>query len=156
MWGILDQLERTCRKREKKRRSRRKSTKGIVKYCCIDCVITFYRMNRVHIYSLNSLAGYGTQNLLEKKHLNKLILRYTDPNSLSVESLLIALADPSMPSPIFVHAWCAIGYNIPTLNRHAYLPYFHYFSLARGPIPATKPHASLHCTKYQLPCHILF
>ena len=62
-------------------------------------------MDGVHIYSLDSLAGYGTTNLLEKKHLNKLILRYTDSNSLSVESMLIiALADPSMPSPIFVHA----------------------------------------------------
>jgi len=46
-------------------------------------------MDGVHIYSLDSLAGYGTPNLLEKKHLNKLILRYTDSNSLSVESLLI-------------------------------------------------------------------
>ena len=53
-------------------------------------------MDGVHIYNLDILAGYGTPNLLEKKHLNKLILRYTDSNSLSVESLLIiALADPS-------------------------------------------------------------
>ena len=53
-------------------------------------------MDGVHIYNLDILAGYGTPNLLEKKHLSKLILRYTDSNSLSVESLLIiALADPS-------------------------------------------------------------
>ena len=32
----------------------------------------------VHIYSLDNLAGYDTPNLLTKKYLNKLILRYTD------------------------------------------------------------------------------
>ena len=37
-------------------------------------------MDGVHIYNLDILAGYGTPNLLEKKHLNKLILRYTDSN----------------------------------------------------------------------------
>jgi len=53
-------------------------------------------MDGVHIYNLDILAGYGTPNLLEKKHLYKLILRYTDSNSLSVESLLIiAFVDPS-------------------------------------------------------------
>ena len=53
-------------------------------------------MDGVHIYSLDNLSGYGISNLQKKKYLNKLILRYMDSNSLSVESLLIiALADPS-------------------------------------------------------------
>jgi len=37
-------------------------------------------MDGIHIYSLDILAGYGTPNLLEKKYLNKLILRDTDSN----------------------------------------------------------------------------
>ena len=48
-------------------------------------------MNKVHIYSLDSLAGYGTQNLLKKKYLNKLILKYMDSNFLSREPSLIKL-----------------------------------------------------------------
>ena len=51
----------------------------------------------VHIYSLDNLAYYDIPNLLEKKYLIKLILRYIDSNSPSVESLLLKLpADPSM------------------------------------------------------------
>ena len=37
----------------------------------IDRVINLYTINEVHIYSLDTLAGYGTSNLLEKKYLNK-------------------------------------------------------------------------------------
>ena len=51
-------------------------------------------MNMVHIYSLDSLASYGTQNLLKKKYLNKLILRYMDSDFLSTESSLIKLPPP--------------------------------------------------------------
>ena len=54
-------------------------------------MITFYRMNMVHIYSLDSLDGYGTQNLLKKKYLNKLILRYTDSNFPYIKSMLMKL-----------------------------------------------------------------
>ena len=35
-------------------------------------------------------------------------------------------------------------YNIPIPNQHACLTYLHYFSLARGLIPATRLHISLH------------
>jgi hypothetical protein len=45
----------------------------------------------VYIYSLDNLVGYGTPNLLEKKYLNKLILRYIDSNFSCVESLLLKL-----------------------------------------------------------------
>ena len=50
-------------------------------------------MDGVHIYSLGSLAGYGTSNLLENKYLNKLILRYIDSIFPSIESLLLKLLD---------------------------------------------------------------
>ena len=53
-------------------------------------------MNMVHIYSLDSLASYGTQNLLKKKYLNKLILQYMDSNFLSTESSLIKLLPSRM------------------------------------------------------------
>ena len=63
--------------------------------CFVDRVINLLQWMRVHIYSLDSLAGYGTQNLLEKKYQNKLIPRYIDSNFLSIESLLMKpLADP--------------------------------------------------------------
>ena len=61
-------------------------------------VINSSTMDGVHIYSQDNLAGYGTSNLLEKKYLNELILKYIDSNFLYVESLLMnPLANPSAP-----------------------------------------------------------
>jgi hypothetical protein len=54
-------------------------------------VINSSTMDGVHIYSQDNLAGYGTSNLLEKKYVNKLILRYVDSNFPSIESLLLKL-----------------------------------------------------------------
>ena len=45
-------------------------------YFVLIDVINSSTMDGVHIYSLDNLVGYGTPNLLEKKYLNKLILRY--------------------------------------------------------------------------------
>ena len=67
------------------------------KCVCIGRVTKLLQWTEVHIYSLDNLAHYGIPNLLEKKYLIKLILRYIDSNSPSVESLLLKLpADPSM------------------------------------------------------------
>ena len=80
MWCVLDQLERTRQKRKEKWRSRRKVNCRLkVEFVCWSCDKSFI-MDGVHIYSLDILAGYSTPNLLEKKYLNKLILRYTDSN----------------------------------------------------------------------------
>jgi len=54
-------------------------------------VINSSTMDGVHIYSVDNLVSYGTPNLLEKKYLNKLILRYIDSNFPCVESLLLKL-----------------------------------------------------------------
>ena len=40
----------------------------------------------VHIYSLDNLASHAIPNLLKKKYLNKLILRYMDSKFPCVES----------------------------------------------------------------------
>ena len=60
-------------------------------YFVLIDVINSSTMDGVHIYSQDNLAGYGTSNLLEKKYLNKLILRYIDSNFSCVESLLLKL-----------------------------------------------------------------
>ena len=49
-------------------------------YFVLIDVINSTTMDGVHIYSVDNLVSYGTPNLLEKKYLNKLILRYTDSN----------------------------------------------------------------------------
>jgi hypothetical protein len=58
----------------------------------------------VHIYILDNLASHRTQNLLKKKYLNRLILKYMDSNFLSLESSSInLLLDPSVPRPIHMY-----------------------------------------------------
>ena len=61
-------------------------------YFVLIDVINSTTMDGVHIYSLDNLVSYGTPNLLEKKYLNKLILRYIDSNFRSIESLHIKLS----------------------------------------------------------------
>ena len=45
-------------------------------YFVLIDLINSSTIDGVYIYSLDNLVGYGTPNLLEKKYLNKLILRY--------------------------------------------------------------------------------
>ena len=59
-------------------------------YFVLIDVINSSTMDGVHIYSLDNLVGYGTPNLIEKKYLNKLILRYMD-SDFSTESLSMKL-----------------------------------------------------------------
>ena len=91
MWGVFNQLERTREEKENDEVADKKvNCERIVKLCLLD-VYNILQWTRVHIYSLDNLAGYGTPNLLEKKYLNKLILRYIYSSFPSVESLLLKL-----------------------------------------------------------------
>ena len=79
MWDVLDQLERTRRKK-KKRRSCRKSAKGIVKCLLYWMCIKFFRSRTTDIYSLRYqvLADYGKHiTWLKIKDLTKCYNRIT-------------------------------------------------------------------------------